>query len=143
MTIISITPLPSLIEILQDNPGWLDEAVSTEEASRIQDLTSVVGVVDLINFIPQNSNPNRCREFPQADAVPAVVCQILPVYREFLHAVGRGIRDKVAAVTGINANRHWQCELAQIGAALADCALVFAFQVKGLQTRIVEVDNVK
>ncbi len=28
-------PLPSLIEILQDNPGWLDEAVSTQEASRI------------------------------------------------------------------------------------------------------------
>jgi hypothetical protein len=35
MTIISITPLPSLIEILQHNPGWLDEAVSTDEASRI------------------------------------------------------------------------------------------------------------
>ncbi len=29
------TPLPSLIEILQDNPGWLDEAVGTPEASRI------------------------------------------------------------------------------------------------------------
>ena len=29
------TPLPSLIEILRDNPGWLDEAVSTDEASRI------------------------------------------------------------------------------------------------------------
>ena len=29
------TPLPSLIEILQDNPGWLDEAVNEAEASRI------------------------------------------------------------------------------------------------------------
>ena len=28
-------PLPSLIEILRDNPGWLDEAVDEAEASRI------------------------------------------------------------------------------------------------------------
>ncbi len=28
-------PLPSMLESLQDNPGWLDEAVGTPEASRI------------------------------------------------------------------------------------------------------------
>ncbi len=27
--------LPNLHDILQDNPGWLDEAVDTREASRI------------------------------------------------------------------------------------------------------------
>jgi hypothetical protein len=27
--------LPSFADILQDNPGWLDEAVTTAEASRI------------------------------------------------------------------------------------------------------------
>ena len=32
------TPLPSLIEILQANPGWLDEAVGTPEASRITNI---------------------------------------------------------------------------------------------------------
>ena len=31
----SSTALPSFAEILADNPGWLDEAVPTPEASRI------------------------------------------------------------------------------------------------------------
>ncbi len=31
----SVSTLPSLADILQDNPGWLDEAVGTPEASRI------------------------------------------------------------------------------------------------------------
>ncbi len=31
-------PLPSLIEILRDNPGWLDEAVDEAEASRITNI---------------------------------------------------------------------------------------------------------
>ncbi len=31
----SLPALPSLADILQDNPGWLDEAVPTAEASRI------------------------------------------------------------------------------------------------------------
>ena len=30
-----VPALPSLVDILQDNPGWLDEAVDTREASRI------------------------------------------------------------------------------------------------------------
>ena len=29
------TELPSLAEILKENPGWLDEAVDTREASRV------------------------------------------------------------------------------------------------------------
>ena len=29
------TPLPSLIDILQGNPGWLDEAADEDEASQI------------------------------------------------------------------------------------------------------------
>ena len=32
------TPLPSLIEILRDCPGWLDEAVNEAEASRITNI---------------------------------------------------------------------------------------------------------
>ncbi len=31
----SLAALPSLTDILQDNPGWLDEAINTKEASRI------------------------------------------------------------------------------------------------------------
>ena len=31
----SLPALPSFADILQDNPGWLDEAVPTTEASRI------------------------------------------------------------------------------------------------------------
>lgn len=31
----SVSDLPTLGEILSDNPGWLDEAVTTAEASRI------------------------------------------------------------------------------------------------------------
>lgn len=31
----STIELPSLTEILRDNPGWLDEAVDTSEAGRI------------------------------------------------------------------------------------------------------------
>ncbi len=35
MQISSLPALPSFANILQDNPGWLDEAVPTAEASRI------------------------------------------------------------------------------------------------------------
>ena len=31
----TLLALPSLTDILQDNPGWLDEAINTKEASRI------------------------------------------------------------------------------------------------------------
>ena len=34
----SSTSLPSLADILKDNPGWLDEAVNETEASRILDV---------------------------------------------------------------------------------------------------------
>ena len=35
MQIPSLPALPSFADILQENPGWLDEAVPTAEASRI------------------------------------------------------------------------------------------------------------
>jgi len=35
MQIPSLPALPAFVDILQDNPGWLDEAVLTAEASRI------------------------------------------------------------------------------------------------------------
>ena len=35
MSNITITQLPTLDNILKDNPGWLDEPVDTPEASRI------------------------------------------------------------------------------------------------------------
>jgi len=35
MQISSLPALPSFADILQANPGWLDEAVDTREASRI------------------------------------------------------------------------------------------------------------
>ena len=31
----AVAVLPALADVLQDNPGWLDEAVDTKEASRI------------------------------------------------------------------------------------------------------------
>ena len=33
----ALAELPPLVDILRDNPGWLDEAVDTQEASRITD----------------------------------------------------------------------------------------------------------